>query len=118
MVKEPNSMNSQANIQFKKNKLASLQKQLEQLKNQYSALASCSVLKNNLPSFDNDKQLLEICQIKNKEHINNLRKYNALRDTGIHLVEIVADDKNNIQTSSKIVKKMDIIRELGYEDME
>ena len=111
-------MNSQANIQFKKNKLASLQKQLDELKSQYSPLSSCSVLKTNLPSFDNDKQLLEVCQIKNKEHINKLRKYNALRDIGIHLVEIVADNKNISENSNKVVKKIDIIRELGYEDME
>ncbi|CAL9734619.1 pachytene arrest protein Sae3p [Monosporozyma servazzii] len=41
-----------------------------------------------------------------KQHIKQLKEYNELRDTGLRLVQIVADDKN--------CSLKEVVEEIGY----
>lgn len=111
-------MNTQANIQFKKTKLENMKRQLEKLEKDYSSLVKSKVLKQSFPEFKSETELLDLCKKENKLHIETLRKYNALRDTGIHLLELVAEEKNLHGTNEKLISKLDILKELGYESME
>lgn len=111
-------MNTQANIQFKKTKLENMKRQLEKLERDYSNIVKSTVFKQSLPEFKSEQELLDLCKKKNKLHIETLRKYNALRDTGVHLLELVAEEKNLHGTHEKLISKFDILKELGYESME
>ena len=111
-------MNTQANIQFKKTKLENMKRQLEKLERDYSNIVKSTVFKQSLPELKSEQELLDLCKKKNKLHIETLRKYNALRDTGIHLLELVAEEKNLHGTNEKLISKFDILKELGYESME
>ncbi|KAL6934799.1 hypothetical protein ACO0R3_000763 [Hanseniaspora guilliermondii] len=111
-------MNTQASIQFKKTKLENMKKQLEKLKMEYSNAIESTVFKQSLPEFKSEQELLDLCKKENKLHIETLRKYNALRDTGIHLLELVAEEKNLHEANKKLLSKMDVLKELGYDSMD
>lgn len=111
-------MNTQANIQFKKAKLDNMKRQLEKLETNYSRLVETTAFKQFLPEFKSEEELLDLCKKENKLHIETLRKYNALRDCGIHLLELVAEEKNLHGTNKKLISKLDVLKELGYESIE
>ena len=111
-------MNKQSNIEFKKNKLDLLKTQLESLKREYKTICKSPIFEEKLPTFSNDQELLKLSESKNRKQIDNLRKYNSLRDSGVFLVDLVAEEKNSSGNYERILNKMDIIYELGFDDLE
>ncbi|SCU82244.1 LANO_0B05578g1_1 [Lachancea nothofagi CBS 11611] len=85
---------SKARIDKQKSDLALLQTQNTSLLNKYQTLTGLHKI---------DKSAEEIM----KEHIANLKKYNELRDTGLGLAQMIADEKS--------CKLSEVFEEMGYE---
>ncbi|KAL6926058.1 hypothetical protein ACO0SA_000668 [Hanseniaspora valbyensis] len=118
------------NLEYKKNKINTLTEQVKQLEEQFQDLCKNEIFakltqeganKEN-KSIDNDCLLKKASEV-NKNHIQHLRKYNQLRDTGLLLLDLVAKDKEIQEAkidknSNKTYKVLDLIKEMGYDSTE
>ena len=118
------------NLEYKKNKINTLTEQVKELEQQFQDLCKNEIFlklteervnKENT-SIDNDCLLKKASEVI-KNHIQHLRKYNQLRDTGLLLLDLVAKDKEiqeaKIDKNSKnTYKVLDLIKQMGYDSTE
>ncbi|CCK68883.1 Sae3p KNAG_0B04490 [Huiozyma naganishii CBS 8797] len=84
--------------------LTSKKAYLEECREKYLARkAQFEELRSNSNLYHDECQHIDV----QKSHIEQLKEYNELRDIGLRLLQLVADDKK--------CKIQDVVEEMGYE---